>query len=205
MTHEEILHLIHEVIDTYIPIGTIQCFAMTSIPKVGVWMECDGSALDKSEYSKLYSIIGDTFSYDLKDTCKFKIPNLQGQFIRGYDPECIVDSAPREFGSIQNHALQGHHHKINQSNETSAAGNHTHTVRASEVSINNGAFSSQSVLRYLYSSGSDSGSSDESGLHTHGLPEISIGQIENGSYGNVNVKTETRPTNIALMFCIRVQ
>lgn len=205
MTRDEILNTIQEVIDTYIPIGTIQCFAMNSLPKIGVWKECDGSVLNKSEYNKLYSIIGDTFSYDLEDTSAFKIPNLQGQFIRGYDPECIVDSAPREFGSIQNHALQGHHHKINQSNETGSAGNHTHTVRASQVSVNNGAFSSESVLKYLYSSGSDSGLSDESGVHTHGLPEISIGQIENGSYGTVNVKTETRPTNIALMFCIRVK
>lgn len=206
MTHDEILNTVQEVIDNYIPIGTIQCFAMKCMPKVGIWMECDGSLLDKSEYSHLYSIIGDSFSYDINDSNTFRIPNLQGQFIRGYDPDCNVESAPRNFGSIQKHAIQGHLHKIDVDKSTTGdSGNHTHTVRASEVEINNGAFSSQKVLRYLLNSGSDSANSDESGSHSHSLPMISVGMVkEYGSHGYVNVARETRPTNVALMFCIRV-
>lgn len=208
MTRDEILNTIQEVIDTYIPIGTIQCFAMNSFPKLGVWKECDGSVLNKSEYNKLYSIIGDTFSYGLEDASAFKIPNLQGQFIRGYDPECIVDSVPREFGGIQNHALQGHSHVFTmEGDETSTNGSHTHTHHADCETVN--GFAGGTSVHYIYNGFFDSNKTKRdttsNGSHSHKLPKMSVGAVQDGGYRSVNVATETRPSNIALLFCIRVK
>ena len=210
MTREETLKTIYEVLDEFIPVGTIQCFAMYNVPKHGVWMECDGSSLSKAEYPELYSAIGDTFSADNcagenEDT--FYIPNLQGQFIRGYDPECIIDSK-RNFGSFQKNAIQGHSHACAfEEEETAKSGSHTHILHT-HLQIVNG-FAGGTFVSHVLDGPDDSNNSTKntlsSGTHSHKLPKMSVGSAQNDGHRNVNVATETRPDNIALVLCIRVR
>lgn len=210
MTREETLKTIYEVIDDFVPIGTIQCFAMYNLPKHGIWMECDGSALSKVTYPELYSKIGDTFLGDNRigeNADIFFIPNLQGQFIRGYDPECILDSK-RNFGSFQKHAIQGHSHVFTmEGDETTTNGSHTHTHHADCETVN--GFAGGTSVHYIYNGFYDSNKTKRdttsNGSHSHKLPKMSVGAVQNGGHRSVNVATETRPSNIALLFCIRVK
>ena len=55
-------------------LGQIQLFPFNFAP-IG-WMLCNGATLNISQYSALYSLIGNTYGGDGHTT--FQIPNLQG-------------------------------------------------------------------------------------------------------------------------------
>ena len=95
-----------------LPPGTIQWFAMPAAP--AGWLECDGRLLSKVTgsglYAALWTAIGYTYNQLADGTAdNFRIPDLRGQFVRGWDHGAGVD-ASRAFGSTQADSFQGHHH-----------------------------------------------------------------------------------------------
>lgn len=193
--------------DEICPIGTIQTFAYSNPPDG--WLMCDGAKLSISKYQKLFEVIGNVFGGDgEKDFC---IPNLKGQFIRGWDDR----DDTRKFGSSQGHAIQGHTHEFvpeRLSVKISANGEHTHTIRARKTKAQDTSmFSSDiDVLKWLYVDGDDSADSSTNGSHCHaasvGIKDNPVGNITDSNYGEVEKNChETRPTNVNLMFCIRVE
>ena len=94
---------------TFIPSGTVNVFA-GSTPPTG-WIECDGSAISRTGvYANLFSVIGILYgSGDGIST--FNIPDLRGEFIRGWDHGRSVDTG-RTMGSSQSDELKSHHHAM---------------------------------------------------------------------------------------------
>lgn len=62
------------------PVGTILTFAGQTIPSG--YLLCDGSAVSRTEYAKLYSIIGDTYG-EGDGASTFNLPNLIDRFVEG--------------------------------------------------------------------------------------------------------------------------
>jgi microcystin-dependent protein len=91
-----------------VPPGTILAFGGTTPP--GGYLECDGAALSRTTYSTLFSVIGTAFGAGDGSTT-FNLPDLRGEFVRGWDHGRGVD-AGRVFGSEQLDALQGHWHQL---------------------------------------------------------------------------------------------
>jgi len=91
-----------------IPAGAVQSFAMNTAPTG--WLDCDGSAVSRTTYSTLYTAIGTTFGAGDGSTT-FNVPDLRGEFIRGWDDGRGVDSG-RTFGSAQADELKSHRHSI---------------------------------------------------------------------------------------------
>lgn len=91
-----------------LPSGAVQPFAMTSAPSG--WLECDGSEVSRTTYSTLYSAIGTTFGSGNGSTT-FNVPDLRGEFVRGWDNGRGVDSG-RSFGSAQADELKSHNHTV---------------------------------------------------------------------------------------------
>lgn len=184
------------------PIGTIQTFAFYSIPDG--WLPCDGRSLSTSEYPLLYKAIGKIFGSAGDDD--FKLPNLCGRFIRGWDSTGEVDNN-RIFGSEQDDSIQIHSHEFSASKlKVNYAGGHTHTTYASKEDVKKPSLFSDdiSMLKWLNSSGSDTGTTSESGSHTHDLTATSSPIGFPTKYKEaVRYSEETRPKNIALLFCIR--
>jgi microcystin-dependent protein len=137
------------------PAGAVQSFAMNSAPTG--WLSCDGSAVSRSTYSDLFSAISTTFGTGDGSTT-FNVPDLRGEFIRGWDAGRGIDSG-RSFGSAQADEFKAHDHDVSW---TAAEG------------------------------GSGAGS-----------------RVENYNSGYTNRATETvggtetRPRNIALLYCIK--
>lgn len=184
--------------DEVCPIGTIQAFAFNCIPKG--WMICDGRSLDLETHRELYQAIGTTFGGDGKIT--FEIPDLRGRFIRGWSAKFGLVDFGRPFGSEQNDALQRHKHNFDIDKlSVNAGGEHKHQVKARKISIDQGLMSSISVLKWLASSGDDGGETTINGVHTHNLT-LNANPL---SYP-IEAKSaeETRPVNIALLYCIKV-
>lgn len=62
------------------PIGTILAFGGSNVPTG--WHLCDGTALSRTTYKDLFSIIGTNFGVGDGSTT-FNLPDLQGEFLRG--------------------------------------------------------------------------------------------------------------------------
>jgi hypothetical protein len=96
------------------------------------WVECDGRVLKATDYPDLYQALGNTWGTDSIGVT-FKIPDLRGQFLRGWshgtgiDPEAATrgpadpgnphsgwtGSSGDTVGSRQADALISHSHNIN--------------------------------------------------------------------------------------------
>jgi microcystin-dependent protein len=91
-----------------IPTGTIIAYGASAVPTG--WFECDGSEKSRTEFETLFHVIGTNFG-DGDGKTTFKLPDLRGEFIRGYDKKRGVDSKNnRQFGSNQSGQIEAHKH-----------------------------------------------------------------------------------------------
>jgi microcystin-dependent protein len=119
-----------------VPVGSVVAFAGTIFGQEGAgvtaaatapagWMVCDGRKLDRARFPELFTVIG--YRYLLKDekpgVLYYRLPDLQGYFLRGVDPNNTIDpdptarktpagedAKPQRVGSVQGFALQRHEH-----------------------------------------------------------------------------------------------
>jgi len=179
------------------PIGTIQAFAYNFIPKG--WMLCDGRKLNPKVHKELFRAIGTTFGGDGNNY--FTIPDLRDRFIRGWDDAGNIDKE-RKFGSYQEDSLQEHSHQFKMDcHTTDSGGSHTHDFYTEMNNVNGWGNTSVHFVYNGYTSSSKSRKKKvcNDGSHFHGLPHMSVGDAQ-----NCRIQDETRPKNIALMFCIKV-
>lgn len=92
-----------------VPIGSIQALAyVPSVLPTG-YLACDGSAISRTTYADLFSIIGTTYgSGDLSTT--FNLPDLRGVFLRGLDQGKGYDPG-RVIGTYQADDNKAHVHQ----------------------------------------------------------------------------------------------
>ncbi|MCU1718679.1 phage tail protein [Pseudomonas sp. 5P_3.1_Bac2] len=86
--------------------GAICAFARNTPPPG--WLKANGAAVSRSSYTYLFNAIGTTFGAGNGSTT-FNLPDLRGEFIRGWDDGRSVD-ASRAFGTIQGDTFKGHNH-----------------------------------------------------------------------------------------------
>jgi microcystin-dependent protein len=101
------------------PIGTIVAFAGPEEKIPQNWRLCNGDSVSKNDYPKLWDKIRNYWGGDGNPL--FKLPDLQGMFLRGVSKGSGVDKdidartplggqAKNEVGSIQQDAMQDHTH-----------------------------------------------------------------------------------------------
>lgn len=92
--------------DTKAPAGLIGHFARSTAPTG--WLKANGAAISRTAYADLFAAIGTTFgSGDGFNT--FNLPDLRGEFVRGWDDGRGVD-AGRTLGSAQADEFKSHTH-----------------------------------------------------------------------------------------------
>ncbi|MDF0604389.1 tail fiber protein [Neisseriaceae bacterium TC5R-5] len=83
------------------PAGEVAHFAMAAAPSG--WLKANGAAVSRTQYAELFAAIGTTYGAgDGKTT--FNLPDLRGEFVRGWDDGKGVD-AGRVFASWQRGSL----------------------------------------------------------------------------------------------------
>ena len=87
-------------------IGEVAFFALNT-PPAG-WLKANGAAISRSTYSALFAAIGTTYGSGNGSTT-FNLPDLRGEFLRGWDDGRGIDSG-RGFASLQSHDIQSHTH-----------------------------------------------------------------------------------------------
>lgn len=106
-------------------VGQVSFFAMNTAPTG--WLKCNGATVSRTTYAKLFAVIGTTYGAG-NGTTTFSLPDLRGEFMRGWDDSRGIDSG-RGFASAQLDAFQGHKHSI--SNNTGRDGGGGSTDRGS--------------------------------------------------------------------------
>lgn len=88
--------------------GTIIQFGAAAAPTG--YLECTGTAVSRSTYAALFAVIGTSFGSGDGSTT-FNLPDLRGEFVRGWDHGKGTDSG-RAFGSSQTDELEAHTHTL---------------------------------------------------------------------------------------------
>ena len=105
-----------------IPPGTVISVAASVAP--AGYLKANGAEISRATYSALFGCIGTTFGAGTAGTT-FSIPDLRGEFIRGWDDSRSADTG-RTFGSSQADDIKSHTHQLNGvylMNSSAAAGN----------------------------------------------------------------------------------
>ncbi|WP_443190156.1 phage tail-collar fiber domain-containing protein [Pseudomonas indica] len=206
--------------------GQIAAFAMAT-PPAG-WLKCNGAAVSRTTYAKLFARIGTVFGAGDGSTT-FNLPDARGEFLRGWDDGRGVD-AGRVLGSAQAHLLGSHTHTASSAAggahthtaSTGAGGSHTHT--ASTASDGAHTHTVPGSVSSSGGSGSFDGNSEgasfnkvtsSAGAHTHAVTvdavpshthTVTVDAAANHNHAitvDAAGGAETRPRNLAVLFCIR--
>lgn len=189
-----------------VPTAGIVYVASNSVP-VG-FLKANGAAVNRTVYAALFASIGTTFGAGDGATT-FNLPDLRGEFIRGWDDGRGVDTG-RTLGSSQNHAFQQHNHtgtaitagEHTHTGSTASAGSHSHSFNYYRTTPTgaSGAATGSGFTNQLNSGNSTS----TAGSHTHTMNLDSAGaHTHDLNIANAGTATETRPRNIALLALIK--
>ena len=100
------------------PSGAVMPFAMSSVPSG--WLECNGAAVSRSTYSSLFSAIGTTYGVG-DGSSTFNVPDMRGEFPRGWDNSRGIDSG-RGIGTSQADEIKSHTHTFTTNSGGGAGG-----------------------------------------------------------------------------------
>lgn len=149
-----------------VPAGAVLPFAQNAAPDG--WLKCNGAAVSRTTYATLFAAIGETYGAGDGSTT-FLLPDLRGEFVRGWDDARGVDAA-RAIGTSQADAFQGHYHEHMTGDGYTAGGQYTYPISQSTSSVTTGCVRAA---------------------------------ITDGTNGDPRTAAETRPRNVALLYCIK--
>ena len=164
-----------------VPTGAVFYFAANTAPTG--FLKCDGTAVSRNNYAALFAVTGTTYGVGNGNTT-FNLPDLRGEFIRGWDDGRGVD-ASRAFGSAQGYATA----KPQTTAATRLLGDGT-TTTIDASTTNPSAIGFTRVSKTT--EGVTAGTIDSTGSGQ----EIDVLQGVTGD-------AETRPRNVALLACIK--
>ena len=167
-------------VDRTPPPGAVMHFAGGVVPDG--WLKANGQAVSRATYKDLFAAIGTT--YGAGDGVKtFNLPDLRGEFIRGWDDSRGVDNG-RAIGTKQSDSIQSHNHYLPTGTSNADAALKPYAIPDdvfAKTTVNNGS---------------------AAGVENTTYP--------NPDYNNPNYvgnsgrfSDETRPRNVALMACIK--
>jgi len=169
------------------PAGMIAYFPSQTAPEG--WLKANGAAVSRVAYSRLFERIGTMFG-DGDGSTTFNLPDLRGEFIRGWDDGRGLDTG-RQLGSIQESQNLSHNH----TGSTTEGGAHSHVYSR--------------LILTLTSSGSADlfrGSASDTGgyfISTQNNATNSVAAHTHGLTINASGGAEARPRNVALLACIK--
>jgi microcystin-dependent protein len=210
-------------------VGLIGSFAMITPPDG--WLRANGAAVSRTVYAALFAKIGTTYGAG-DGVSTFNLPDPRGKFVRALDDGRGLD-AGRGLGSSQADDTRSHSHTgssgaaggHSHTGGSGAAGSHAHTASADvqgnhSHTVNNASSSGGVYGSWYYADtgiGADQPSNvvNEAGNHSHNITvngvgdhahAITINAVGDHSHAitiNATGGSETRPTNIAFLACIK--
>ena len=162
-----------------VPSGAVFCIAVATVPSD--YLECNGAAVSRTTYSALFAVVGTAYGAG-NGSSTFNLPDLRGEFVRGWDNGKGTDSG-RSIATSQSDQNKTHNHTA-----TVTDPGHTHTYQTS--------LTTQGVD--TDSHGHDDNVNEDSHTINTGSRTTGI-TVANTADGG----TEARPRNIAMMYVIK--
>jgi len=178
------------VLANVVPAGAVYFFAMNTAPTG--YLKANGAAISRTTYSALFSAIGTTYGAGNGSTT-FNLPDLRGEFIRGWDDARGLDSG-RSIGTVQAQDYQSHTHGVSDPGHAHGVSDpgHAHLWGTDDVY---GAGGGEGPDAY-------GGTDWKAWTSTQGTG-IWINGNGTGIWINNNGGAETRPRNFALLSCLK--
>ena len=177
-----------------VPSGSVFCMAVATVPSG--YLECNGAAVSRSTYSVLFAVIGTAYGTG-NGSSTFNLPDLRGEFVRGFDNGRGVDSG-RSIASSQSSQFGQHNHNVSASSSSSVSDpGHNHRVRVGTSGSGGGNVSdrdSQNPGNFV------SNQIENANTNISVSTSTSISQSNRGGTDN---SSETRPRSIAMMYIIK--
>ncbi len=166
-------------IQSSIPSGTVIHFAGQTAP--AGWLKANGAAVSRTAYAALFAAIGTTYGAgDGRST--FNLPDLRGEFIRGWDDGRGIDRG-RALGSAQGDAIRN----ITGSIDTGINSGHQLFDEAAAT----GALAISQRRWKVWTSDTQDGRNNPAAF------DFDASRV-------VPTAPENRPRNIALLACIKI-
>ena len=175
-----------------VPSGSVFCMAVATVPSG--YLECNGAAVSRSTYSVLFAVIGTAYGTG-NGSSTFNLPDLRGEFVRGFDNGRGVDSG-RSIASSQSSQFGQHNHNVSASSSSSVTDpGHQHSMSVGFFnSVNSGG-----ALSFK-----DAGTSNRINTNTTGISVSTSTSISQSNRGGTSNSSETRPRSIAMMYVIKI-
>ena len=204
MTYNPSTNLLSAVVTSDISdVGKVCAFARNSAPSG--YLKCNGAAISRTSYATLFAAIGTTFGAGDGSTT-FNIPDLRGEFVRGWDDYRGIDTG-RALGSWQDGQNLSHTHTATVSSDahthtwsgttSSDSHSHTYTTKGNLVAQLSGG----STMNTWVSTATGTTSAD---THTHTVSGTTSSDSHTHTVTNAaSGGTEVRVRNRALLYCIK--
>ena len=175
-----------------VPSGSVFCMAVATVPSG--YLECNGTAVSRTTYSVLFAVIGTAYGTG-NGSSTFNLPDLRGEFVRGFDNGRGVDSG-RSIASSQSSQFGQHNHNVSASSSSSVTDpGHQHSMSVGFFnSVNSGG-----ALSFK-----DAGTSNRINTNTTGISVSTSTSISQSNRGGTSNSSETRPRSIAMMYVIKI-
>ena len=91
------------------PVGSIQPFAGTTVPQG--WLLCDGRAVSRSDFARLYAVIGEAFGQG-NGSSTFNLPDMREAAPCGVGTHAagVMNHDTYDLGQFKDDQMQGHIH-----------------------------------------------------------------------------------------------
>jgi len=183
-----------------VPTSAVFCVAVATVPTG--YLECNGAAVSRTTYSALFAIIGTNYGTG-NGSSTFNLPDLRGEFIRGFDNGKGTDSG-RSIASSQSAQNASHNHSISLSGTTSTASLTGSITKISET-FQSGGGSASGV--FTKTGGVNAGNTP-SRVDTSPAAGVDLNASHNHTFSASGTSgsqgSEARPRNIAMMYIIKV-
>ena len=181
-----------------VPSGSVFCMAVATVPSG--YLECNGAAVSRTTYAALFAVIGTAYGSG-NGSSTFNLPDLRGEFIRGFDNGKGTDSG-RSIASAQSAANQSHNHSVSVSGTTSTKSLTGDVRRISE------GFRSQGTASGVFTKELDGNNNITGASSTSPVAGFSMDASHDHTFSGSGTTTsqgsEARPRNIAMMYIIKV-
>ena len=180
-----------------VPTGSVHMMATTTAPSG--YLKCDGAAISRTAFADLFAIIGTTHG-EGDGSSTFNVPDLRGEFVRGWDDARGVDSG-RTFGSSQSDANKQHNHTATSTTSISPS-DHNHVFpgddQLSFTANGQGGWTDRRTGSFNY----DADSSTSGNGIIYRTSDATLSASTSTSIAN-DGGSEARPRNIAMMYVIK--
>ena len=177
-----------------VPSGAVFCLAVSSVP--ADYLECNGDAVSRTTYAALFAVIGTT--YGSTSGSNFRVPDLRGEFVRGWDHGRGVDSG-RSIANSQGDQNESHDHA------SGSLSVHTKTLTGTATDISE-TFQVGSTSGIFGKGANGTGPLTPSSADTSVTGTLTINASHDHTFtGSTGSRggSESRPRNIAMMYIIK--